>query len=216
MPNDSIQRADRRAVLLGVIAVAGIVGVILHGPITQDPAYHAFSDQREMLGVPHFWNVVSNVPFALAGILGLFVFSRRPRGMIAENALAYALFFAGAVLIAVGSSYYHLNPTNATLLWDRLPMTISLMAFFAIVIGEHVDARLARRALIPLVAVGIASAAYWGISERLGHPDLRAYAIVQFLPMLLIPLMLILYPSRLTKVSLLWAILGCYVAAKVF
>ena len=191
--------------------MVGIAGVALSGPIPQDPAYHAFSDQREILGVPHFWNVVSNVPFALAGILGLCVIARRPRGMIAENALAYVLFFAGAILIAAGSGYYHLNPTNETLLWDRLPMTISLMAFFDVVIGEHVGARLARRALLPLVAVGIASAAWWGLSE-----DLRPYAIVQFLPMVLIPLILILYPSRLTGVSLLWSVLACYALAKIF
>jgi hypothetical protein len=206
---------DRRLMLPSVAVVAAI-GVVAYGPIPQDPAYHAFSDQRTILGIPHFWNVVSNAPFAIAGILGLAVVARRPTGMIAENALAYVLFFAGAVLIAFGSSWYHLSPTNATLVWDRLPMTISLMAFFDLVIGEHVDVRFARRALLPLVAIGIASAAYWGISERLGRSDLRPYAIVQFLPLLLIPIMLVAYPSRLTRVAVLWVILGCYGLAKVF
>jgi hypothetical protein len=205
-----------RAALLGVLAVAGILGVALSGPIRQDPAYHAFSDQRELFGIPHFWNVVSNVPFAVAGILGLWVIARRPRGMIAENSLAYVLFFAGAVLIAVGSGFYHVDPNDQTLVWDRLPMTISLMAFFDVVLGEHVGVRLARRALIPLVAVGIASAAYWGLSQTWGDPDLRPYAIVQFLPLVLVPLILLLYPSRLTKVRFLWCVLACYAVAKVF
>jgi hypothetical protein len=207
---------DRRLVLLVAVAVVATIALVAYGPIPQDPAYHAFSDQRTILGIPHFWNVVSNVPFAIAGLLGLAVVARRPAGMIAENALAYALFFAGAVLIAVGSSWYHLSPTSATLVWDRLPMTISLMAFFDIVIGEHVDARFARRALLPLVAIGIASAAYWGISERFGRSDLRPYAIVQFLPLLLIPIMLVAYPSQFSKVFVHWLILGCYAVAKVF
>jgi hypothetical protein len=205
---------DHRLVLLGCVAVIAIAGVVAYGPIPQDPGYHAFSDQRKILGIPHFWNVVSNAPFAIAGVLGLMVVARRPKGMIAENALAYVLFFAGAVLIAIGSSWYHLNPTNAALLWDRLPMTISLMAFVGIVGGEHVDVRAARRALVPLVAIGIASAAYWGVSERLGHSDLRPYALVQFLPILLIPIILVAYPSRFTAPFVHWAILGCYAVAK--
>jgi hypothetical protein len=207
---------DRRAIILGLLAAAAVVAVVLYGPIPQDPAYHAFSDQRTLLGVPHFWNVVSNVPFAFAGVLGLLVVRRRPPGMIAEDAAAYAAFFAGAVLIAAGSAWYHLNPTNATLLWDRLPMTISLMAFLDLVIAEHVDGRLARRALFPLIVLGVASAAYWRLSERLGAPDLRAYALVQFLPMLLIPLILLLYPSRLRGPRVLWLIVGCYAIAKMF
>jgi hypothetical protein len=201
--------------LLAIAAIATVV-VVAYGPIPQDPAYHAFADQRTILGIPHFWNVVSNLPLAIAGILGLAVIARRPPGMIAENALAYVVFFAGAVLIAAGSSWYHLDPTNSTLVWDRLPMTLSLMAFFDIVIGEHVDVRFAKRALLPLVAVGIASAAYWGISEHLGRSDLRPYAIVQFLPLLLIPIIVAAYPSRLTQVSVLWAILGFYGIAKLF
>src|SRR5688572_5997744 len=140
---------DRRLVLLAAVAVIAMICVVAYGRIPQDPAYHAFSDQRTILGIPHFWNVVSNLPFAVLGVLGLAGVARRPSGMIKENAPAYALFFAGAVLIAVGSSWYHLNPMNATLLWDRLPMTISLMAFLDVVIGEHVDARFARRARLP-------------------------------------------------------------------
>lgn len=209
-------RPGWRAVLLGLIAATATVAVVLQGPIPQDPAYHAFSDQRMLFGIPHFWNVVSNVPFAIAGVLGLLVMGRKPSGMIAESSAAYAAFFSGAVLIAFGSAWYHLDPTNATLLWDRLPMTISLMAFFDLVIAEHVSSRLARRALVPLIAIGIASAAYWGVSERLGAPDLRPYVLVQFLPMLLIPLILLLYPSRLSRVRVLWLILAFYALAKAF
>jgi hypothetical protein len=28
--------------------------------IQQDQLYHVFADQRTLLGIPHFWNVVSN------------------------------------------------------------------------------------------------------------------------------------------------------------
>ena len=40
-------------------------------PIPQPAAYHNFADQRVLLGVPHFWNVISNLPFASVGLLGV-------------------------------------------------------------------------------------------------------------------------------------------------
>ena len=49
--------------------------LILH-PIAQDPAYHLFADQRMLLGIPHFWNVVSNLPFLVVSALGLRLASR--------------------------------------------------------------------------------------------------------------------------------------------
>jgi hypothetical protein len=39
----------------------------------------------------------------------------------------YFIAFVGLLLTAFGSSYYHLVPSNARLVWDRLPMTIVFM-----------------------------------------------------------------------------------------
>ena len=36
--------------------------------IQQDPGYHNFSDQRTLLGVPNFFNVMSNIPYLLIGL----------------------------------------------------------------------------------------------------------------------------------------------------
>ena len=38
------------------------------------------------------------------------------------------------------SRYYHWKPTNATLVWDRLPMTLAFMTVFAIMIDERLGA----------------------------------------------------------------------------
>ena len=69
----------RRAVvrlLLAVVTLVTVVALLRHGPIPQDPAYHAFADTRRIAGIPNFWNVVSNLPFLLAGLYGL---ARRSR-----------------------------------------------------------------------------------------------------------------------------------------
>ncbi|MEO7650009.1 MAG: hypothetical protein ABIZ80_06045, partial [Bryobacteraceae bacterium] len=45
--------------------------------------------------------------------------------------------------------------------------------------------------------------------------DLRLYALVQFYPMLAVPLMLLLFPPRYTGVAGVWGMIGFYVLAKV-
>jgi hypothetical protein len=59
--------------------------------------------------------------------------------------------------------WYHLRPTNDTLLWDRLPMTIAFMGLFSAILTEHIDRR-ARRALPWLLALGLGSVVYWSVS----------------------------------------------------
>jgi len=34
-------------------------------------------------------------------------------------------FYAGVTSVAFGSSYYHLHPDNASLLWDRIPVSFN-------------------------------------------------------------------------------------------
>src|SRR5436190_1533809 len=113
--------------------------------IQQDQLYHAFADQRTLLGIPHFWNVVSNLPFAVVGVMGLLKF---------RDVASRTLFF-GVLLVTFGSAYYHLAPDDARLVWDRLPMTVAFMALLAIAL------RLRTWGLMALVAFGIASVGWW-------------------------------------------------------
>ncbi len=93
-------------------------------------------------------------------------------------------------------------------------MAITFMAFLAILICEQIGPDVGARLLLPLIVAGVLSVGYWWLSGRRGHGDLRPYLLVQFLPMVLAPLLIILFPSRLTRVSLLWGVLGIYGVAK--
>ena len=199
------------------ISIAAIVGMSMLEPIAQDPAYHQFSDKRTILGVPNFWNVVSNLPFLIVGIMGLHSLFHSGRiKFISEIKSAYVLFFAGVALVNFGSGYYHLWPGNETLLWDRLPMTFAFMAVFAVIIGEFASLKTSRFALWPLVVFGVFSVFYWHFTEYAGHGVLRLYFLVQFIPMLLIPLLLLLFNPRFTGTGGYWAMLAAYLLAKVF
>jgi hypothetical protein len=174
-------------VLTQVIACAAVL--IYLGPIAQDQSYHSFADRRTIFGIPNFWNVISNLPFAFVGALGL---------MRAKN-LASRLLFTGVLLTAFGSGYYHWSPGDARLVWDRLPMTIVFMSLLAIIAGERFAS--ARRLVSPLVLIGIASVLWWQYSG-----DLRMYALIQFAPMVIIPTMLLMMPSS-NAAPIWWAIL---------
>jgi hypothetical protein len=134
--------------------------------------------------------------------------------MSKEIFTANLFFFSGIFLTAIGSSYYHLQPTTETLLWDRLPMAISFMAFFSIILSEYVLTNHRNAALYQLLFLGLISVTYWYKTEQEGMGDLRLYAFVQFLPMLLLPLILILFRSEGRFSLYYWGIIIFYGLAK--
>jgi hypothetical protein len=183
----------------------------------QDPAYHQFADDRLITGVSNFWNVSSNVAFILVGLLGIVTLLLRSTASLPSGALPiYALFFVSLILVGLGSGYYHLAPNNPTLVWDRLPMTLAFMAFFCAIVGEFISYKLALRLLIPLVILGGMSVVYWAYTESINQGDLRFYIVIQFLPMLLIPLILFLYKGNSRYSPYIWMVLAWYVLSKLF
>jgi len=196
--------------VLCLISAIGVAAVVLHGPISQPAGYHHFADQRALLGIPNFGNVISNLPFLVIGLLGLRdILSRRPQGTVPGLERVYACVFVGIILVAFGSGYYHLAPSDNRLAWDRLPMTITFMALFAMIVGEHVDGKAGLRLAAPLTIRGVASVWYWR-----AFGDLRPYVIVQFLPLLLVPAIMLSFRSRLSGVGYIWGLIAAYVLAK--
>lgn len=217
MSNFKSKIIEIRYIIITFISLLGIAGVMLLDPIAQDLSYHQFKDQRTIFNLYNFWNVVSNILFLLVGFAGLYsiIQSHRIR-LISDMKIAYIMFFIGVSLVAFGSGYYHLSPDNTTLVWDRLPMTFAFMALFSIIIGEFISSRVGKLALWPLIVFGVFSVFYWHITESNGEGDLRLYLLVQFLPLLLIPLILLLFTPSFTHTSGYWLLLCAYVFAKVF
>jgi hypothetical protein len=211
----SKQQRNKLYLLLAITAI-GIAAVFFVKPIPQDHAYHNFADSRTLLHIPNCCNVLSNLPFLFIGLTGMVAVSRKKlQGIFQELKPAYLLFFAGIFLTGFGSGYYHLNPTNNTLVWDRLPMTIAFMAFFSIIIGEFISLEIGRKLLLPLLLIGAASVLYWHFTELSGHGDLRFYALVQFLPIILIPLIILLFKAKTDTNLYTWLVVLAYLIAKI-
>ena len=205
-------RKNWREWFLGAVTVGGIIAAFCFSPIPQDPSYHEFADRRILFGIPNFWNVFSNLPLVLVGAFGL---SKVSKLQPSSPRSAYVVFCIGVVFVGFGSAYYHYSPSTQALVWDRIPMTIAFMAFFSMVIRDRISEQFGNRMLWPLVLAGVASVGYWYWSELQGQGDLRAYGVVLFLPMLLMPLMLIICIVKGLSTPWLWGTLGFYAMAKV-
>jgi hypothetical protein len=216
------RRAFRvRLALIGVLAIAALVSLAVVPPISQDLVYHNFADQRPLLGVPHCLNVLSNAPFVIFGVLGMAwllrpsVFRSATLFAASWERWAFLVLFAFIAITGFGSTYYHLHPSNGTLFWDRLPLTVVFMTFFALVLAERVNPRLGPLLWPPLVLAGVFGVTYWKWTALQGADDLRLYALVQFFPLLVLPILLVAFPARYYRTADVFAILGWYALAKV-
>jgi Ceramidase len=193
---------SRRILGLLVLVLASLLGLFLLPPIAQNQNYHDFADQRTLFAIPNFWNVISNIPFVGIGAVGLWQFGRSPATM---------LLFLGIFLTGFGSAYYHLDPNDRTLFWDRLPMAISFMAILAITIEERVNASAGIFLLWPLTAIGVLSLLLWRWTG-----DLRLYVWVQFFPCLALPLIFLLFPPKYSGTFYWLLAAALYALAKLF
>ena len=187
------------SVLYGLMIVS-LLALLPFPPLLQNQSYHEFADQRELFGIPNFWNVVSNLPFIAVGAIGLLCLRRDATTVV---------LFSGIFLTGFGSSYYHLNPNDNTLFWDRLPMTFCFAAILAAVVEERVDLRAGAMLLRPLLAIGVFSLLLWRWTD-----DLRLYAWAQFFPFLALALILRLFPPKFTGAPYWAAAVALYALAK--
>jgi hypothetical protein len=179
---------------------------ILSGPLPQDRSYHLFADDRTLFGIPNFLDVASNLLFCAVGLWGLVLFLRnRARFPFGEAVLG---FVVGVFLTGLGSAYFHWRPNNDTLVWDRLPMSVAFMSFAALIIFERISESWGRRLLMPLLVAGVGSILFWAWRD-----DLRIYTIVQFYPILALPIILLVTKGPGTRYY--WLLLLCYVVAKI-
>lgn len=154
-------------ICLAAIALILVVGALMPA-IAQDPGYHGFADQRQWLGVPHAADVLSNSAFLLVGVVGMVRLAsrRRPRFKPAAEAGMWCIA-VGLVCTAIGSAWYHRDPTDSTLFWDRLPMTLVFAGVLGTAIAQRVGNDVGRLSLALLVPLGIASVVYWKMTGNL-------------------------------------------------
>ncbi len=196
----------------------GTILMVFYEPIPQPLDYHHFADNRMLLNIPHAGDVFTNLGLLGVGMVGL-LFLTKPaftdkRFISYAEVILFRIFFLGLCLTAFGSAWYHLAPNNASLVWDRLAMTICFMSLFAAMIAERIRLSLGIFVLVPLIILGIFSVIWWIWTEQPGQGDPRWYLLVQFYPLITIALMLVLLPTPYSKSNYYWAMFIFYTLAK--
>jgi hypothetical protein len=161
-----------------VALVLAVVVACLGPAVAQYADYHAFADQRTLWGLPFAMDVLSNIPFALLGVWGLIGLRNWQRPLArrvgfavqlpcdAQQPLAM-LFFAGLVVTALCSCYYHLQPDDAGLTVDRMGMLVPFAGLLGLAAADRISARGGQWTAAAVLALGPIAVGVWSISGNL-------------------------------------------------
>jgi len=160
-----------------LLACLALVATALVGPaLPQPPQHHDFADQRALWGLPYAVDVLTNLPFAVAGLLGGWLLWRVPSGGISNMQRAMAmLFFAGLALTAAGSTWYHLRPDDAGLAIDRFAMAVAFAGLLGLAAAGRVSERAGAALGVAVLLLAPAAVQAWAVTG-----NVLPWAMVQF------------------------------------
>lgn len=175
--------ARRRECMLAGLLLLMLAGALIGPELAQPSHYHAFADQRGWGLLPHAADVLSNLPFALWGVAGMWALLRAMRAQAVSSIAAglAALFFGGLVVTAMVSSAYHFQPDDAGLAWDRGGMVFAFAGLLGLAALRVVSARAGVALAVAVLALGPLSVYSWSLSG-----NVLPWAVLQFGGMLLI------------------------------
>lgn len=195
--------------LLGSVLLF-VIGAALQSvwPLAQPASYHHFADERALGEFHNASDVLSNLVILAAGVLNLGWVIRHWRHRPPQFA-GMCVAAPGLVLTAFGSAWYHAAPTDATLVWDRLPMTIVFAGILAMLWTSVTRQRVNWAQMLIGVAVSLGTIGYWLVFD-----SLWPYAILQFGGLAVIVVMTL---TARVDAPLAWAlVIVFYAIAKVF
>ncbi len=196
-----------------IFVIPGLIGLVTFVfPVNlQEISTFPFADQRILLGIPNFTDVFTSIPFFVMGILGLKAVNSFRKFYSADwERTPYIVFFSSVICVSFGSTYFHLLPSKATQFWDRLPMAVAFVSLFTVIIVEFVSFRVGKLLFPPLLIVGFVGVLRWHLTG-----DLRLYSLIQFYPLVVIALVLLVYKSRYSCEKYWWGVLSLYFVAKI-
>lgn len=201
---------SRTEALLLMGLLAAICLAVFGPPVAQYADYHAFADQRGWPGLPHVMDVLSNLPFAVFGLWGLVRVAEQGAALRSDARWQLAaLFFAGLVVTAICSGYYHWQPDNAGLTIDRGGMVLAFAGLLGAAVADRVSVRAGWLVAALVLVLGPLSVLQWW-----NNGNLLPWAVLQGGGMLLIVIMAVRKPVAGAWGLPLLAIISWYGLAK--
>jgi hypothetical protein len=174
--------------------------------------YLSFADQRTWLGIPCFMDVASNVAFLAVGHWGLRRILGNQKNFPPGFRACFVALSIAIVLVTVGSSYFHLEPSLDRLFWDRLPMSLGFASLVALIVADRLGDREGLLTLWAGLPVALAAITGWKFEVF----DLRPYVLVQFGGLGVALLITVVRPRGLISNRAIWGSVGLYALAKIF
>lgn len=161
---------------LAALATPFVVGGLLHlvHPLVQSAGYHQFADTRLICGVHNGADVLSNLAILAAGVVNL-SWCWRHRGSNARQMPGMLTAALGFVITSAGSAVYHYSPTDSTLVWDRLPMTIVFAGVLAMLYTSVSGRRISWSQVSSLVTAAVLTVLIWA-----WFGELWPYTLLQY------------------------------------
>ncbi len=206
------QPSSRESLLAAVLMVLLVLAAL--GPaVTQPASYHQFADQRAWSFMTNAMDVISNLPFALWGLWGLVLSWQQLLAGADGRVTAWlaGLFFTGLLVTSGVSSYYHLQPDDAGLVWDRCGMVLAFAGLLGLATVRAVSQRAAVVLALIILACGPLSVALWATSG-----NVLPWAVLQFGGMVLITWFAFMQAVDLQNNLRInwWIVMAVYTAAK--
>lgn len=195
---------DKKGWIFIALALFGVVFFLSVSPIYDPVDVNVYADQRTFFGIPNFFLVAPGVIFFILGLMGLWKLGTQRKTFLRA---VWMVFFIASIGIGLGSGYYHLDPSDPRLFWDRISISTAFMALVAGVISERIALNRAKIIAPLLILAGMGSIFYWASSG-----DVRFYYLVQCFSIIALPLLCFCFPMKGDKY--IYGVVIFYVLAK--
>jgi hypothetical protein len=202
----------RRECALAAVFLLLLAAALLGPSLAQPSHYHDFADQRSWGGLPHAMDVISNLPFALWGMVGVWALMRamHARAVNGATVAMAGLFFVGLWVTTAVSAAYHLQPDDAGLIWDRAGMVLAFAGLLGLAVMQAVSNRAGLALAAAVLVLGPLSVLGWSLSG-----DVLPWAVLQFGGMALILGCAFVRPAQARALPVRWGVLiAIYALAK--
>ena len=206
-PNWAPLSRPERVLFWALLAAFG-VGLVAPA-VPQISNYHAFADQRMAWGVPYLMDVLTNLPFAILGMWGLLLIALRGQEAPDIRWSLAGIFFGGLVVTSIGSTFYHWQPDNWGLAWDRIGMVVAFAGLLGLACADRISPRGGVAVAILVMLGGPLSVATWYLTG-----NLLPWVVVQGGGMLMIVILALMRPVQGAWNLPLGAIIALYGVAK--
>jgi len=200
-------------ILAVILLILGVISVAVWDRLpAQDPdSYFNFADQKIVFGIPHFFDVTSNILFLYISVFALIAGFRRIRMIPPRIFLPFVVFNVMVFFTGWGSSFFHFMPTPQNLFWDRLPLAMVFASLLTMILTDRVF-----HSFYKVLLVVLNAAAFWTVwNINFGNHDIRPYLLLQFGTLLMSLFLLMSTKKNRLHENYLWAALLLYFVGKI-